>query len=161
MAGWGGGTSWRTVIRAEDIGFQTMFMEIYTLRERVMDVLEAISGNRVNYGMNCLGGVMRDIADADMILSAVHAIRHGLEQDVVPVFTGDRTVRARTAGVGVLSRENALAYGVVGPTARASGVAVDVRQDAPYPNKFGLRPPLFRPSGGYGPCPWWVPAELL
>jgi Ni,Fe-hydrogenase III large subunit len=75
MAGWGGGTSWRTVIRAEDIGFQTMFMEIYTLRERVMDVLEAISGNRVNYGMNCLGGVMRDIADADMILSAVHAIR--------------------------------------------------------------------------------------
>ncbi len=119
-------------IAAEDIGFQTMFMEVYALREQVMDVLEAISGNRVNYGMNCLGGVTRDIADADMILSAVRAIRRGLEQDIVPVFTGNRTVKARTAGVGVLSREDALAYGVVGPAARASGVAADVRQDTPY-----------------------------
>ena len=115
-----------------DIGYQTMFMEIYNLRERVMDVLEAISGNRVNYGMMCIGGVVRDITDPENILSGVREIRRGLEKDVIPVFTKDATVKARTAGLGILSREDALTYGVVGPTARASGLAIDIRQDFPY-----------------------------
>jgi Ni,Fe-hydrogenase III large subunit len=115
-----------------DIGYQTMFMEIYNLRERVMDVLEAISGNRVNYGMMCIGGVVRDITDPENILSGVREIRRGLEKDVIPVFTQDATVKARTARIGILSREDALAYGVVGPTARASGLAMDIRQDFPY-----------------------------
>lgn len=119
-------------IGAEDIGYQTMFMEIYHLRERVMDVLEAISGNRVNYGMQSIGGVTRDITDPAPILAAVAEIKAGLARDVVPVFTQDRTVRARAAGVGVLKRADALAYGTVGPVARASGLAIDVRQDQPY-----------------------------
>ena len=114
-------------IGAEDIGFQTMFMEIFALRERVMDVLEMISGNRVHYRMNCLGGVNRDISDPGAILSAVREVRRKLERDVVPIFTQDRTIKARTVGVGRLSREAALAYGVVGPFARASGVETDVR----------------------------------
>jgi Ni,Fe-hydrogenase III large subunit len=109
-----------------------MFMEIYQLREQVMDVLEALSGNRVNYGMQTFGGVVRDIADPQPILTAVRTIKRGLERDIVPVFTEDRTVRARAAGVGVLKREDALAYGAVGPIARASGLAADVRQDQPY-----------------------------
>jgi Ni,Fe-hydrogenase III large subunit len=119
-------------IGSQDIGYQTMFMEIYNLRERVMDVLEAISGNRVNYGMMCIGGVVRDITDPENILSGVREIRRGLEKDVIPVFTKDATVKARTAGLGILSREDALTYGVVGPTARASGLAIDIRQDFPY-----------------------------
>jgi len=119
-------------VAAELIGFQTMFMEIFALRERVMDVLEAISGNRVNYTMNCIGGVNRDITDPNDILKAVRQIRAGVEKVVIPIFTTDRTVQARTAGVGVLTREDALAYGTVGPTARASGVASDVRKDLPY-----------------------------
>jgi len=119
-------------VAAELIGFQTMFMEIFALRERVMDVLEAISGNRVNYAMNCIGGVNRDVTDPDDILKAVRQIRSGVEKVVIPIFTTDRTVQARTAGVGVLTREDALAYGTVGPTARASGVASDLRKDLPY-----------------------------
>jgi Ni,Fe-hydrogenase III large subunit len=119
-------------VAAELIGFQTMFMEIFHLRERVMDVLEAISGNRVNYAMNCIGGVNRDITAPDDILSAVHQIQKGIETLVIPIFTTDRTVAARTTGVGVLTREDALAYGAVGPTARASGVDYDVRCDLPY-----------------------------
>jgi len=107
-------------------------MEIYNLRERVMDVLEAISGNRVNYGMMCIGGVIRDIIDPANILSGVREIRRGLEKDVIPVFTQDATVKARTARIGILSREDALTYGVVGPTARASGLSMDIRQDFPY-----------------------------
>jgi Ni,Fe-hydrogenase III large subunit len=119
-------------IGALDIGYQTMFMEIYHLRERVMDVLEAISGNRVMYGMMCIGGVRRDVTDPDNILTGVREIQRGLEKDVIPVFTKDATVKARSAGIGILSRVDALTYGVVGPVARASGLAMDIRQDFPY-----------------------------
>jgi Ni,Fe-hydrogenase III large subunit len=119
-------------VAAELIGFQTMFMEVFALRELVMDVLEAISGNRVNYAMNCIGGVNRDLTDPDSILKAVRQIRQGVEKVIIPIFTTDATVKARTAGVGILTREEALAYGAVGPTARASGVAYDLRCDLPY-----------------------------
>ena len=119
-------------VAAEDIGFQTMFMEVFALRERVMDVLEAISGNTVHYAMNYIGGVNGDITDPEMLLSAMHELRTKLEQVVVPVFTRNPTVRARVVGVGPLSKEDALAYGVVGPFARASGLATDVRSDQPY-----------------------------
>jgi len=121
-----------TGIAAEDIGFQTMFMETFALRERVMDVLELVSGSRVHYAMNCIGGVVGDIRDPDAVLAAVRETRRTLERDVVPVFTKNVTAKARTASVGILTRERALAYGVVGPTARASGVESDVRCDLPY-----------------------------
>lgn len=119
-------------VGSEDIGFQTMFMEIFALREKVMDVLENISGNRVNYAMNCIGGVNRDIPDIDGVLKAVREIRAGIEKTVIPIFTTNRTIIGRTRGVGLLSRADAIAYGVVGPIARSSGLAMDVRQDFPY-----------------------------
>ena len=119
-------------IAAEDIGFRTMFMEIYNLREQVMDVLEAISGNRVNYGMIRIGGVNRDLLDTPAISQAVTTIRVNLEKNVIPIFTTQKTVKSRTAGVGPLSREAGLRYGVVGPVARASGFAEDIRADFPY-----------------------------
>jgi ech hydrogenase subunit E len=119
-------------IGAEDIGFQTLFMEVYTLRERVMDLLELISGNRVNYGMNCIGGVNRDLEDLDAITAGVKFLKEGIARDVVPSFMKSATAGARLAGVGVLTKEQALDWGVVGPIARASGVAIDARSDFPY-----------------------------
>jgi len=119
-------------IASEVIGYRSMFMEIYQLRERVMDILEAISGNRVNYGMIALGGVRRDITDPEGILSAAGAVRSALEKAVIPIFTRDATVKARTRGIGLLSPETALAYGVVGPLARASGIREDIRHSLPY-----------------------------
>ncbi len=119
-------------IGAEDIGYQTLFMEVFALREKVMDILEAISGNRVNYSMMCIGGVNRDITDPAFILKGIEEMRRGIEHDIVPVFTRDRTVQARTVGVGILTREQALSYSVVGPIARASNVDIDVRKDFPY-----------------------------
>ena len=114
-------------IACEVIGFQTLFMTCFDLRERVMDVLEAISGNRVNYAMNCPGGVNRDIVDPGVVLRMVNEIEAITSKQLIPVLTHDRTVRARCAGVGVLTREDALALGALGPTARASGLPQDIR----------------------------------
>ncbi|HEX2987295.1 MAG TPA: nickel-dependent hydrogenase large subunit [Chloroflexota bacterium] len=119
-------------IAAEVMGFQTLFMSCWQLREKVMDLLEAISGNRVNYAMNCIGGVNRDITDPDAVLNGVREIRREVERTMIPIFTGDRTIKARAAGVGVLTHEQAVALGTVGPTARASGVKQDIRKATPY-----------------------------
>jgi ech hydrogenase subunit E len=119
-------------VACELIGFQTLFMTCFALREEVMDVLEAISGNRVNYAMNRPGGVNRDIVDPARVIAAARSIRKATQTQLIPVLTKDRTVRARCAGVGVLTREDALALGAVGPTARASGLPQDIRRAAPY-----------------------------
>lgn len=119
-------------IAAKLIGFKTLFMSCFALRERVMDILEITSGNRVNYGMNCFGGVVRDITDPGLILAAVNEVEKKIVETVIPVFTSNKGVRARCAGIGVLTREQVRAMGVVGPLARASGEPQDLRRDAPY-----------------------------
>jgi ech hydrogenase subunit E len=119
-------------VAAHVMGFETLFMEVFRLRERVMDLLEATTGNRVNYAMNRIGGVNRDLADPGAVRAGVRALREEVSRTLVPVFTGDRTVLARCQGVGALSREAAIRYGVVGPVARASGIDVDLRRDSPY-----------------------------
>ena len=119
-------------VAAEVIGFQTMFMTCFGLREDLMDILEIISGNRVHYAMNCIGGVNRDISNPEAVLEIVRSIRQKIEEKLIPIFTTDRTIRARCIGIGVLTKETAINWGVVGPTARASGVTTDIRRSAPY-----------------------------
>ena len=119
-------------VAAEIIGFQTAFMQVFRFREQVMDVLEAISGNRVNYSMNCVGGVNRDISDPGAVAAVARDIREIVNRAVIPLFTHDRTIAARCRGVGVLTRHEAIRYGAVGPVARASGVDTDLRRDTAY-----------------------------
>jgi Ni,Fe-hydrogenase III large subunit len=119
-------------VAAEEIGFQTAFMQVFRFRERVMDLLEAITGNRVNYSMNCIGGVNRDITDPESVLAGAREIRDTVNRVLIPLFTHDRTIIARCRGVGILSPTDAIRYGAVGPVARASGVDIDLRRDNPY-----------------------------
>jgi len=119
-------------VAAELIGFETLFMQIFRLRETVMDALESISGNRVNYSMNRIGGVNRDIRDRGKVLQVVREIRNVTEHALIPLLTTDKTVGARCKGVGVLTRHDAIVYGAVGPVARASGIPTDLRRDQPY-----------------------------
>src|ERR1035441_426015 len=114
------------------MGFKTMFMRCFALREKVMDILEAISGNRVNYSMNRIGGVNRDIADPSTVLAMIEALEREMVSTIIPVFTTSTTALSRCAGIGVLTQERAISFGVVGPTARASGLPQDIRQAAPY-----------------------------
>jgi Ni,Fe-hydrogenase III large subunit len=119
-------------IASKLMGFKTMFMTCFEIREKVMDVLAAISGNRVNYAMNCIGGVNRDITDPQAILKMVEALELEMSRTIIPIFTTSKTARSRCAGIGVLTLEKAVSCGVVGPTARASGLPQDLRRDAPY-----------------------------
>jgi Ni,Fe-hydrogenase III large subunit len=119
-------------IAAKLMGFKTMFMACFEIREKIMDILAAISGNRVNYSMNRIGGVNRDITDPASILKMVEALEGEMARTVIPIFTTSRTARSRCAGIGVLTKEQAVSLGVVGPVARASGLPQDLRKDAPY-----------------------------
>ena len=119
-------------IAAKLMGFKTMFMTCFELREKDMDILQAISGNRVNYSMNRPGGVNRDITDPGAILRMVEALEAEMAHTVIPIFTTSSTARSRCAGVGVLTTEKAVSCAVVGPVARASGIGQDLRRSAPY-----------------------------
>lgn len=119
-------------VAAKLIGFTTIFMNCFALREQVMDALSAISGNRVNYGMNCIGGVNRDIADPQAVLNILDELERNITRTILPIFLNDRSVESRCKGVGILTTEQARAMGAVGPLARASGIGQDIRKAAPY-----------------------------
>ncbi|HTW78599.1 MAG TPA: nickel-dependent hydrogenase large subunit [Terracidiphilus sp.] len=119
-------------IASKLMGFKTMFMTCFELREKVMDVLQAISGNRVNYSMNRIGGVNRDVENPLALVEMVNDLERLMVRTVIPVFTTSATARSRCAGIGVLTHDKAVSCGVVGPVARSSGIAQDLRKHAPY-----------------------------
>jgi ech hydrogenase subunit E len=120
-------------VAAHEAGFDTLFMYSWRDRETVMNLLEQLAGNRVNYSANVLGGVKCDVGpeQAKSIKEGLAyletRIRHYLE-----VVTTDTMFLNRTRGVGTITCEEAERFGLLGPTARASGVVRDVRVDAPY-----------------------------
>ncbi len=120
-------------VAAHEAGFDTLFMYSWRDRETVMDLLEELTGQRVNYSANVLGGVKFDVtpAQADKVRRGLDylddRLRHYLE-----IVTTDATFLQRTRGIGIIPKEQALLLGTLGPTARASGVARDVRVEAPY-----------------------------
>jgi Ni,Fe-hydrogenase III large subunit len=115
------------------IGFDTLFMQAWRIREPVMWLTEYITGNRKTYGINKVGGLTRDIpADAkERILPVIAKIEAEMAQ-VVDAILQDGSLAARLQGAGILTHEDALGYCVIGPTARGSGVDIDARRDHPF-----------------------------
>lgn len=120
-------------VAGHEIGFDTLLMYTWRDREVVMDLLALLTGNRVNYGINTFGGVRRDISleQEDGILKAIDILEERTKY-YLEIVTKETTILKRLSGVGILSQEDALKLGAVGPTARASGVDHDVRRDDPY-----------------------------
>jgi len=120
-------------VAAHEAGFETLLMYSWRDREVVMDILEQMTGNRVNYSASVLGGVKYDVTAAHAA-----AIRRGMDKieertkHYLHVVTADTSFLARAQGIGVTSKEEADALGLLGPTLRAAGVTRDVRVDAPY-----------------------------
>lgn len=113
---------------ADSFGFESLFMQIWRNREKVMDIMEETAGSRVIISANTVGGTRRDISKELLLkmLVIVDEIKEDLKQ-VESVFFNDYTVKHRLVGVGVLSSEKAYELGAVGPMARASGIAEDHR----------------------------------
>jgi len=120
-------------VAAHELGFDSVLYISWRAREEVLDLLEYLTGNRINYGVFMIGGVRRDITE-----DQIPRIRKTLEYykdiygKIEDIFLKDPTIALRTKNVGVLTKEDALRLCAVGPTARASGIKKDVRQDQPY-----------------------------
>ncbi|NIM94425.1 MAG: NADH dehydrogenase subunit [Anaerolineales bacterium] len=120
-------------VAAHEAGFDSLFMYCWRDRERIMDILEILTGNRVNYSANVLGGVKCDVdtKQVEIILKEL-AFLEERTRHYLDVVSTDTMFLQRTRGIGVMTRNQAEVLGVVGPTARASGVFRDVRGEAPY-----------------------------
>ncbi len=120
-------------VAGHEIGFDTLLMYTWRDREVVMDLLAKLTGNRVNYGINAIGGVRRDISSAqkEEVLKAMDLLEERTKY-YISLAKDETTLIKRLCGVGVLSSEDAKRLGAVGPTGRASGLKRDVRKDDPY-----------------------------
>ncbi len=115
------------------LGYNTVYMWAWKLREEILDVMEILSGNRNSYAMFKPGGVRRDIKaeDIPLCLKKINSIVPTLIM-LKKAVLDDPVLHARLKGVGVLSYQEAIDFSALGPTSRASGVSRDVRKDSPY-----------------------------
>ena len=116
-----------------ELGAITPIFYAFREREDLQAVMEEASGGRMHYMFNRVGGLKEDVPAGwtGRVRAAVAAIRRRLPE-LESLIVGNEILEARTRGVGVLDRATALQYGVTGPIARASGLDVDLRRDAPY-----------------------------
>ncbi len=120
-------------VTAHEAGFDTLFMYSWRDREIVMELLEKLTGSRVNYSVNVLGGVKCDLSAED--IDGVRRDMDSLEERTrhyLDIVTTDGAFLQRTRHVGVMTQAQAESLGVTGPVARASNVARDIRVDSPY-----------------------------
>ena len=116
-----------------DMGALTPFFYCMREREKILDIFEAVSGVRMNYGYFRVGGLYRDVPEnfEPMVRQFVKEFPDYLDQ-YKDLFMGNDILEARTRGVAVLTRQQALDWCLTGPSLRASGVPLDFRKAAPY-----------------------------
>lgn len=116
-----------------DLGATTMLFYALRVREQILDIMEKTCGARMSFNYECVGGVMQDLAP-DFVddVKALLAVLPKNIKEYNKVFTGNVIAKNRMEGVGYLSREDAISYGITGPSGRASGWACDVRKTHPY-----------------------------
>lgn len=122
---------------ADAFGFEALFYQCWRMRERVLDMFEESTGGRVIFSVNKVGGVLKDMP-AEMLAKFLNefAVMEKELKELTGVFLSDYTVESRLRGVGLLTKEDAINLGAVGPMMRASGIEVDTRKlgYAAYPD---------------------------
>jgi ech hydrogenase subunit E len=115
-------------LMADAFGFESLFMHSWRVREQVLDIIEATTGGRVIFGSCRVGGARRDISPEQMtwLLKQMDVIEKEMRL-IVDILLNDNSVKHRLCGVGVITKEEAISLGAVGPTLRGSGVASDTR----------------------------------
>jgi len=118
---------------ALDIGAMSVFLYCFREREKILDLYEMLSGQRMMSTYIRVGGLMADLPDG-----FERRVRDFIDEfpkrvdEYEDLLTHNRLWMQRTVGVGVLKREEAIALGVSGPALRASGVPWDIRKVWPY-----------------------------
>ena len=115
------------------VGFDTLFMQSFRIREPIMWIAEKISGNRKTYALCLIGGVRHDLTPE--LKTELRAVLDQLEAQWTPVVAAvlkDKNIQKRTRDVGVADPAACKHSGLVGPVARAAGVDIDCRRDHPY-----------------------------
>jgi NADH-quinone oxidoreductase subunit D len=119
-----------------DLGAYTAFLYGFNERETMLDIVEYMSGQRYHTSWTRVGGLLMDLPDEAVFRKLVHKL---IDQqlpnaisDVEKLLNKNRIFLDRTRGVGQISREEAISWGLTGPMARASGVRRDLRKDEPY-----------------------------
>ena len=116
-----------------DLGATTMLFYTLRVREQILDIMEKTCGARMTFNYDCIGGVMQDLdPDFQKDVKALLAVLPANIKEYNKIFTGNVIAKNRMEGVGYLSREDAISYGVTGPSGRASGWACDMRKLQPY-----------------------------
>lgn len=121
---------------ALDLGAFTGFLYGFNPREKIYDICDYVSGQRFHPDWTRVGGLMMDLPDEEVFKTLVkNFIRDDLSvalKDLEGLLARNRIFIDRTQGVGVMTREQAIAWSISGPLARASGVKRDLRKDEPY-----------------------------
>ena len=139
---------------ADGMGFENLFMNAWKLREHILDDMESTTGGRVIQGVCKVGGVRKDITPEklDEMVKGLKGMEPAL-RDLTNVFLNDASVSHRLKGVGILQKGDAYTLGAVGPSARGSGVGIDLRQTgyAAY-GKINFKPVVEQSGDCYGRC---------
>jgi ech hydrogenase subunit E len=116
-------------VAADAMGFESLFMHSFRIREQVLNMIEATAGGRMIFGCVKIGGVRRDVPVDELrnIVARLGELEPQI-REITEVFLKDYSVENRLRGVGVISKEDAYQLGMVGPMLRASGVASDTRK---------------------------------
>ena len=121
------------VMLAVDLGAVTPFFYGFKLREDIYDLFELATGTRLTTSYTLVGGLMRDIPEGfDKAVLKVLDNVDEVSKDIETLLNKNRIWQDRTKDIGVVSKDDAISYGLSGPMARASGIDWDIRVNEPY-----------------------------
>lgn len=116
-----------------DMGATTAFFYGFREREQILDIFDKTCGARMSLHYNVIGGIAADVhPDFIKDVRELCAIMPKRLKEYHKLFTGNVIAQLRTKGVGVLTKADAISYGITGPSARATGYHCDVRKHTPY-----------------------------
>ena len=142
-------------LMADGFGFESLFMHCWRVRETILDLFEKNTGGRVVFSICKPGGMRKDISNENLkeIVDVLGGIRRDIKS-LTDVFLDDVSVKNRMVGVGVLTREEAFELCAVGPVARGSGLAQDMRLTDTHGvySKLGFEPCVEEAGDCYARC---------
>ncbi len=130
-----------------ELGAFTVYMYAFREREKILDLFEEVCGERITINYPAIGGFHHDLPDGwTDKCKAICAEFHRYIDEIEDLLTNNPIFLARTKGIGIMKRDVAIAYGMTGPNARASGIDFDLRRDepwGPYP-EYQFKVPVYK-----------------